>query len=68
MASTPAADIPGPYALRGYLNGVLVLEGEDTDSSRIADGRPGLAARWATGNAATDEAVKVYESWSGGSL
>jgi hypothetical protein len=78
FASTPAGQTPGPgdtlrvevrgYALRGYLNGDLVLEGADTDSTRIADGRAGLAARWATGNAATSAPVKAFESWSGGSL
>ncbi len=78
IASAPAQAIPGPgdsirievegYTLRGYLNGALVIQAQDEDLSRIASGRPGLAARWATGNQTTPEAVKVWESWSGGTL
>jgi hypothetical protein len=78
IASTPAASVPGPgdvlrvevegWVLRGYFNDLLVLEATDTDPSRISTGRPGLAARWATGNTQTTDSVKVYESWSGGSL
>jgi hypothetical protein len=78
IATADAADIPGPsdvlrieveeFTLRGYFNGTLVLEATDVDDTRIADGVPGLAARWATGNGATATAAKVWESWSGGSL
>jgi len=78
IASTPATTIPGPgdtlrvevegFTLRGYLNGELVLEAEDTDPSRIAAGEVGLAARWATGNMGTPAPVKVYEAWAGGEL
>jgi hypothetical protein len=56
------------YTLRGYLNGTKVLEGADTDASKIADGPPGLAARWANGNTSTAANAKVWESWCGGSL
>jgi hypothetical protein len=56
------------YTLRGYLNGALVLEGTDTDASRIADGVPGLAARWAIGAMPTTSTAIVWESWAGGSL
>lgn len=56
------------YTLKGYFNGTLVLEATDTDASKIANGVPGLAARWATGNTSTSVEVKVWESWSGGSL
>ncbi len=56
------------YELRGYLNGTLVLMATDVDPSRIAAGETGLAARWATGNQPTDDAAKVWEAWSGGSL
>ena len=78
IASAPAAVTPQPgdtlrvevvgYTLRGYLNGTLVLEATDADPTMIADGVPGLAARWATGNQPTTVAAKVWESWSGGSL
>ncbi len=78
FANQPAAVTPEPgdtlrveivgYTLRGYLNDTLVLEATDTDATRIADGVPGLAARWATGNQATDEPATVWESWSGGSM
>jgi hypothetical protein len=73
-----ATDVPLPgdtirvevegYTLRGYHNGQLVLEAEDTDATKIAEGDTGLAARWATGNMGTDQAAKVWESWAGGSL
>lgn len=56
------------YELRGYKNGMLVLTATDTDPSKIADGEPGLAARWATGNQQTNADSKVWESWTGGSL
>jgi len=56
------------YTLRGYLNGALVLEGTDTDAQEIADGVPGLAARWANGNTSTSVNVKVWESWADGSI
>lgn len=56
------------YTLRGYLNGTKVLEATDTDPSKIANGLPGLAARWANGNTQTTTTVKVWESWAGGSL
>lgn len=80
FATTPASPtfLPGPgdtlrveirgYTLRGYLNGTKVLEATDTDASKIADGPPGLAARWANGNTQTSTNVKVWESWAGGSL
>lgn len=78
FATAPAPMAPRPgdrirveivgYTLRGYWNGTLVLEATDTDASKIAGGVPGLAARWATGNTATTVDVKVWESWSGGSL
>ncbi len=56
------------YTLRGYLNNTLVLEATDTDATKIAGGEPGMAARWANGNTSTSITVKVWESWSGGSL
>lgn len=56
------------HRLPGYVDGDLVLETTDMDPSRIADGEAGLAARWADGNPETAEPVKVWESWSGGSL
>lgn len=56
------------YELRGYKNGMLVMTATDTDPSKIAGGRVGLAARWANGNTSTGVDVKVWESWSGGSL
>jgi hypothetical protein len=78
FASTPATVTPQPgdtlrveivgYTLRGYLNGTLVLEATDTDASKISSGVPGLAARWATGNTSTNINIKVWESWSGGSM
>ncbi len=78
IASTPAATPPAPgdvlrlevegYTLRGYHNGNLVLEATDTDPSRIDAGEVGLAARWATGNMGTPNAVKIWEDWAGGSL
>ncbi len=78
FATAPAPSTPAPgdrirveiegFALRGYWNDMLVLEATDTDASRIDDGAPGLAARWATGNAGTPAAVKVWEGWAGGSL
>ena len=78
IASTPAGDTPQPgdtlrveivgYTLRGYLNGTLVLEATDGDVTKIADGVPGLAARWAVGNQSTTNPAKVWESWAGGSL
>ena len=45
-----------------------MLEATDTDPSKIGAGVTGLAARWATGNNQTPFDVKVWESWSGGSL
>ena len=78
FATSPATITPQPgdtlrvevrgYTLRGYLNGTKVLEGTDLDASKIADGVPGLAARWANGNTQTTTTVKVWESWAGGSL
>ena len=78
IATSEASDVPGPgdvlrvevrgFTLRGYFNGDLVLEATDADSSKLVNGIPGLAARWAAGNGATDTAVQVWESWSGGSL
>jgi hypothetical protein len=78
IETAPADVVPGPgdvlrvevegFTLRGYYNGDLVLETTDQDAGRIADGRPGIAARWAAGNGATPETVRVVESWSGGSL
>jgi len=78
IASVAAVDTPQPgdtiridvvgYTLRGYLNDALVLEATDTDLTKIADGVPGLAARWAEGNQSTTDPAKVWESWSGGSL
>gem|GEM_PF-2387025 len=76
------ASVPGPaiqpgdtvrveirgYTLRGFLNGNLIMEATDTDATRIANGVPGLAARWSNGNTRTDVDVMVWESWSGGSL
>lgn len=56
------------YTLRGYHNGNLVLMATDTDSTKIADGETGLAARWATGNQGTLMPAKVWESWAGGEL
>ena len=78
FATTPATVTPVPgdtlrveirgYTLRGYLNGTKVLEATDTDATKIANGVPGLAARWANGNTQTTTAVTVWESWAGGSL
>lgn len=78
IATTPAAQEPAPgdtlrlevegFTLRGYFNDALVLEATDTDPSKIADGEPGMAARWATGNQGTEQPAKVWESWSGGDL
>ena len=78
FATAPATVTPQPgdtirleirgYTLRGYLNGTLVLEATDTDATKIADGPPGLAARWANGNTQTSIDVRVWESWAGGSL
>jgi hypothetical protein len=78
IASAPASVTPQPgdtlrievtgYTLRGYLNGTKLLEATDTDPTKIADGVPGLAARWANGNTSTSSDVKVWESWCGGSL
>lgn len=77
FAMTPAtAPQPGDtirvevegFTLRGYHNGTLVLEATDTDSTRIAAGETGLAARWSNGNMSTDAPAKVWESWSGGEL
>ena len=56
------------FTLRGYHNGVLVLEATDDDPSRIDEGEVGLAARWATGNQNTGSAAKVWEDWGAGSL
>lgn len=75
-AQAPMAPQPGDrirveivgFTLRGYWNGTLVLEATDTDATKIADGVPGLAARWATGNTSTSSDVKVWESWTGGTL
>lgn len=78
FATAPATSTPQPgdtlrveivgYTLRGFHNGRLVLEATDVDPTRIANGVPGLAARWATGNTSTGMDVKVWESWRGGSL
>ena len=78
IASAPSDQPPTPgttlrieiegFTLRGYVDGELVLEATDTDPSRIEDGEVGLGARWAAGNQSTAAAVKVFESWSGGSL
>lgn len=78
FATTPATVTPQPgdtirleirgYTLRGYLNGTMVLEATDTDATKIADGPPGLAARWANGNTSTAIDVRVWESWAAGSL
>jgi hypothetical protein len=78
FATAPAPMSPQPgdrlrveivgYTLKGFWNGTLVLEGTDTDPTKIGGGAPGLAARWATGNISTTAPVKVWESWSGGSL
>jgi hypothetical protein len=54
--------------LRGYWNSTVMLEATDTDATKIADGVPGLAARWANGNTSTSVDAKVWESWSGGAL
>jgi hypothetical protein len=80
IGSVPAVAVPPPgpgdtlrievegYKLRGYKNGTLVLTAVDADPSKIAGGRTGLAARWATGNISTSAQAKVWESWAGGSL
>jgi hypothetical protein len=75
-ATTITPPVPGDtlrievvgYELRGYKNGVLVTTAVDDDPSKISDGEPGLAARWATGNQSTGADAKVWESWRGGSL
>jgi hypothetical protein len=56
------------FELRGYKNGTLVMTATDTDSTKISSGETGLAARWANGNQSTNTDVKVWESWSGGSM
>lgn len=56
------------YRLRGYWNGKLVSEATDTDGTKIADGRPGLASRIASGNGTLGADTKVWESFSAGSL
>jgi hypothetical protein len=76
FASTAAVTTPEPgdtlrveivgYTLKGYLNGQLVLEATDTDATKIANGRPGLAARLSTGNGTLSLDSKVWESFAAG--
>jgi len=56
------------YTLRGYLNGVLVIQGTDTDSSKIAAGAPGLVARLAVGNGTNPATEKLWESFAAGDM
>lgn len=84
FASTPALVLPVPgdtlrleivgYTLKGYLkqlgssNYVKVLEGTDTDVTKIAFGSPGLAGRLASGGGdPLAVPTKVYKSFSGDS-
>lgn len=67
LGDTLRVEVVG-YALKGYLNGELVLEGTDTDPSKIASGQPGLAARLATGNGTLGADAKVWESFAAGGM
>jgi hypothetical protein len=78
FASVKATTIPKPgdtlrveivgHTLKGYLNGGLVLQATDTDATKIANGRPGLAARLASGNASLGVDSKVWEAFAAGDL
>jgi hypothetical protein len=78
FASVKATTIPKPgdtlrveivgYTLKGYLNGGIVLQATDTDATKIADGRPGLASRLATGNGSLGVDSKVWEAFAAGDL
>lgn len=46
----------------------LMLTATDTDASKIASGRPGLAARDASGNGTLAADTKVWESFGAGNL
>jgi hypothetical protein len=63
LGDTLRVEIVG-YTLKGYLNGGLVLQATDTDATKIANGRPGLAARLATGNASLGVDSKVWEAFA----
>jgi hypothetical protein len=67
LGDTLRVEIVG-YTLKGYLNGGLVLQATDTDATKIANGRPGLAARLATGNASLGVDSKVWEAFAAGDL
>jgi hypothetical protein len=57
------------YTLKGYLNGELVTEATDNGPTKIADGRPGLAARLANfGDGTLGQDSKIWESFAAGSL
>lgn len=83
FASSPALVLPeagdtlmvqiSGYTLRGYIKKLgssiytKVLEGTDTDPSKIPYGSPGLAARLAAGNLPLASPVKIWKSFSGDS-
>lgn len=56
------------YTVLGYFNDVLVLTATDTDPTKIASGRPGLASRIATGNSSNPSDVKIWESFTAGNI
>ena len=67
LGDTLRVEIVG-YTLKGYLNGGLVLQATDTDATKIASGRPGLASRLATGNGSLGVDSKVWEAFAAGDL
>ena len=57
------------YTINAYWNGALLLSATDTDSTKIASGRPGLASRIANfGDGTNPTTSKNWESFAAGDL
>lgn len=55
------------YTIRALWNGIVVLEATDTDASKIASGRPGLASRIADfGDGSNPTTAKNWEAFAAG--
>ena len=78
FATAPATETPQPgdtlrvevegYTLRGYLNGVLVLEAEDTDPTKIAEERSASPPGGQSGTCPRAWTPKFGSRGPGGSL
>lgn len=73
-ATSPPGPLPGDVIrieaegekLRGYKNGRLVIQAEDTSPQRIVSGAPGMAFVLIGGS--VSRAAPVFERWAGGAV